>query len=176
VSTWFRTYGFADILDQLLVGAYPVDEEDVQMLSWMGVERVLNLVEDEEYGPGEREAVEAALAAAGIDEHRLRTVDYGELSQDDLEAAVQEVTGWLNEGARIYVHCRAGWQRSPAVAAGVVALREGLDIEDALAYVKSRKPSADPLPHQREDLQRWWQERRTRAQNVDGHGEEPSRG
>jgi len=58
------------------------------------------------------------------------------------------------------VHCRAGWQRSAAVAAGVVALHEGMGIDEALAYVQTRKPSADPLPHQREDLRRWW---RTRA-------------
>jgi protein-tyrosine phosphatase len=161
MSTWFRTYGFADILDQLLVGAYPVDQEDIRMLSWMGVERVLNLVEDEEYAPGEREAVAAALGEAEIEEHRLRTVDYGGLSPGYLEAAVQEVNDWLNEGLRTYVHCRAGWQRSPAVAAGVVALRQGLEIEAALAYVQSRKPSADPLPHQREDLERWWKGRRT---------------
>jgi hypothetical protein len=45
------------------------------------------------------------------------------------------------------------------VAAGVVALRDGLDIEEALAFVQRRKPSADPLPHQREDLRRWWDER-----------------
>ena len=60
---------------------------------------------------------------------------------------------------RIYVHCRAGWQRSAAVAAGVVALRRGIDIDAAVRYVQARKPSADPLPHQRDDLHRWWKAR-----------------
>jgi protein-tyrosine phosphatase len=166
MSSWFRTYGFAEVLDQLLVGAYPVDAEDVQMLSWLGVERVLNLVEDEEYRPGEREAVTQALAAAGIDEHRLRTVDFGRLAAEDLEVAVREVNGWLDQGVRTYVHCRAGWQRSPAVAAGVLALRRGVDVDDALAEIQSRKPSADPLPHQREDLRRWWEARRAGTPGV----------
>jgi hypothetical protein len=44
----------------------------------------------------------------------------------------------------------------------VVAVRKGLEIEDALAFVKRAKPSADPLDHQREDLQRWWDERAVR--------------
>jgi predicted protein tyrosine phosphatase len=57
------------------------------------------------------------------------------------------------------VHCRAGWQRSAAVAAGVVAIREGLEIDDALAAVKQRKPSAHPLPHQIRDLRAWWEGR-----------------
>ena len=67
-----------------------------------------------------------------------------------------QVNDSLDEGVRTYLHCRAGWQRSAAVAAGVVAVRTGREIEDALAYVQRRKPSADPLPHQREDLRRWW--------------------
>ncbi len=159
VSTWFRSYGFADVLDEFLIGAYPLDEDDVRMLAAMHVERILNLVEESEYRPGEREVIEAALASAGIEEHRRNLTDYGGLPADELEGAVQEVLGWLDEGRRVYVHCRAGWQRSAAVAAGVIAIRKGLGLEEALDYVRLRKPTADPLPHQREDLQRWWAER-----------------
>jgi protein-tyrosine phosphatase len=159
VSDWFRSYSYAEVLDQLLIGAYPVDEEDVATLIWLGVERVLNLVEDDEYPPGQREVVETALAGAGIEEDRLRLVDYGRLPAEALENAVQEVLAWLREGARVYVHCRAGWQRSAAVAAGVVALAEGLEIDEALSVVQIRKPTADPMPQQRADLFRWWAER-----------------
>jgi protein-tyrosine phosphatase len=159
VSRWFRSYGFADVFDDLLVGAYPLDRDDVEVLARMGIKRVLNLTEDDEYRPGDRETVERALAEAGIEEQRLHLTDYGSLPPETLEAAVQEVNTWLDEGARTYLHCRAGWQRSAAVAAGVVAVRTGLDIDEALVRVRERKPSADPLPHQREDLQRWWDAR-----------------
>ena len=79
MSAWFLTYGFADVLDDLLIGAYPLDDDDVTMLSRMGIRRVLNLSEDREYGPGERERVQAALAAAGIEEHRVALTDYVQL-------------------------------------------------------------------------------------------------
>jgi protein-tyrosine phosphatase len=160
VSRWFRSYGFAEILDDLLVGAYPLDFDDVAALERAGVRRVLNLAQDEEYREGDRPNVERALAAAGIEERRLMLTDYGELPPDTLDAAVQELNTWLDEGVRAYLHCRAGWQRSAAVAAAVVALRTGREIGEALDYVQDRKPSADPLPHQREDLQRWWDARR----------------
>jgi protein-tyrosine phosphatase len=169
MSSWFRTYGFADAVDGLLIGAYPLDADDVRMLSWMGVERVLNLTEDEEYRPGEREIVEQALASTGLEEHRIPFTDYGALPPAELEQAVQLVNAWLDEGVRLYLHCRAGWQRAAAVAAGVVALRAGVDIDESLAFVQSRKPSADPLPHQREDLRRWWDARA--HQQVEGRGE-----
>jgi protein-tyrosine phosphatase len=163
VSRWFLTYGFADVYDGLLIGAYPVDDRDVEMLERVGIERVLNLVQDSEYRQRDRARVEAALAKAGIEEHRLALVDYGGLPPETLEAAVAEINRWLDEGVRTYVHCRAGWQRSAAVAAGVVAVREALDIDQALAYVQTRKPTADPLPHQREDLKRWWAARSSSA-------------
>jgi protein-tyrosine phosphatase len=156
VSRWFRSYGFADVFDDLLVGAYPLDQADVEALARLRVRRVLNLTEDDEYRPGDREAVERALAAAGIEEWRLSLTDYGGLPPEALEAAVKEVNAWLDQGARTYVHCRAGWQRSAAVAAAVVAARTGVDIDEALDMVQERKPSADPLPHQRADLRRWW--------------------
>jgi protein-tyrosine phosphatase len=159
VSDWFRGYAFADVLDDLLVGAYPLDAADVAVLEGLGIQKILNLVEDEEYEAGQRAIVAQALAEAGIEEDRLSMPDFGHLPPDALEAAVQKVVGWLKDDQRVYVHCRAGWQRSPAVAAGVVALYDGLDIEAALARVRTRKPSADPLEHQHEDLVNWWRSR-----------------
>jgi protein-tyrosine phosphatase len=155
MSSWFRTYGFGEILPALVIGALPRDQEDVDMLAWIGIRRVLNLVEDREYEPGEREAVEAAYDAAGVEEFRLEFVDFGNLVGDSLGAAVDAVAGWLEEDIKVYVHCRAGWQRSAVVAAGVLAVTRGLDADAALRFVQQRKPSADPLPHQRQDLETW---------------------
>jgi protein-tyrosine phosphatase len=159
VSRWFRSYGFAEVLDEFLIGAYPTDERDVGMLARLGIKRVLNLVEDEEYKPGRRQAVERALSETGIVESRIPLTDYGGLPPEELEQAVTTVSGWLDAGERTYLHCRAGWQRSAAIAAGVVAIRRHLDIEDALLFVQRAKPSANPLDHQREDLRRWWESR-----------------
>ncbi len=159
MSSWFRSYGYASVHDRLIVGALPLDEGDVSRLGALGVTRVLNLVQDEEYPRGSRRRVERALADLGILEVRMGTEDYGGLSPALLEAATAQVNGWLDEGEVVYLHCRAGWQRSSAVAAGAIALRDGLDIEAALQQVQRMKRTADPLPHQREDLARWFASR-----------------
>jgi atypical dual specificity phosphatase len=155
VSSWFRSYGYASVYDGLIVGALPLDEADVHMLSGLGVSRVLNLVEDGEYKRGARRKVERALEKSGIGERRLGTEDFGNLSPELLEQATGQVNEWLDEGQIVYLHCRAGWQRSAAVAAGAVALRTGVDLDTALRMVQALKNTAEPLPHQREDLQRW---------------------
>ena len=160
MSNWFETYGYAEVYENLIVGAVPLDLRDVRTLRYLGIERVLNLVQDEEYQPGSRAIVGAALANSGIEEVRLSTVDYGGLTAELLDQSVATISNWLDEHNLVYLHCRAGWQRSATVAGAVIAAREDLDPDAALAVAQARKPSADPLPHQREDLRRWWADRR----------------
>ena len=159
MSGWFEHFGFAEVGDGLLMGAYPQDADDVAALVEAGVTRVFNLVQDVEYDPGAREACVASLAEHGIEERRVELVDYGSLSADQIEDAAQTVLGWLEQGERVYVHCRAGWQRSATVVAAIVALREGVTPWQALDILRRRKPTANPLSHQREDLFRWWERR-----------------
>lgn len=161
MSTWFRSYGYSSVYDHLVVGALPLDETDVRVLATLGVSRVLNLVEDEEYTRNARREVERAFAREGIVEHRLGTEDYGGLTPELLETATAQVNGWLDDGEVVYLHCRAGWQRSAAVAAGAIAIRDGIELDRALLQVQQLKPTADPLPHQREDLSRWFETRRS---------------
>jgi protein-tyrosine phosphatase len=163
MSEWFERYGRAEVADGLVTGAFPCDAEDVAALRADGISRVLNLCEDLEYEEGERDAVEAAFAGAGIRERRVELVDYGGLMPGAIELAATAVAAWLEEGERVYLHCRAGWQRSATVAAAALALRDGIDPEEALARIKRRKPSSEPLPHQLQDLRRWWRLRAIRA-------------
>lgn len=162
MSTWFAIYGFAEVRPGLVLGAYPLDAGDVETLAMIGIARVLNLVEDSEYQPGDRDEVVAALAAHGIAETRMALVDFGRLPADRIEEAVSTLVGWMTRGERSYVHCRAGRQRSAAVAAGAVAVLEAMPVEDALRVVRLRRETADPLPHQRADLIEWWMHRSPR--------------
>lgn len=163
MSDWFDTYGFAVVDDRLVTGGFPLDDGDVQRLvAATGITRVLNLCQDAEYEPGEREAVVAAYAARGIVEHRIDLVDYGDVLPGALEEGVRVVVPWLEAGETVYLHCRAGWQRSATVAAGVLAVRHGVEPDEALGRIRRRKPSAQPLHHQLEGLWRWWRARLAR--------------
>ncbi len=160
MSDWFEHFGFAEVGDDLLMGAYPQDADDVAALAEAGVTAVFNLVQDVEYEQaGGRDACAAALAQAGIGEQRVEVVDYGNLLPEHIELAVATVLAWLEEGERVYVHCRAGMQRSATVAAAIVALHEDVEPLEALKRVRERNPRANPLSHQRQDLLRWWEQR-----------------
>jgi protein-tyrosine phosphatase len=156
MSEWFEHFGFAEVGENLLMGAYPQDAQDVGALADAGVTRIFNLVQDVEYDAGARDTCVAALAAVGIDERRVELVDFGSVPPEQIEAAAQTVLAWLDEGERVYVHCRAGWQRSATVVTAIVALREGVLPNRALELLRVRKPTANPLSHQLADLLDWW--------------------
>jgi predicted protein tyrosine phosphatase len=156
MSEWFENYGFAEVFPELVIGAYPLDADDVAALAARGIRRVLNLSQDSEYRDGERAAVERALAEHGIEETRLGITDFGHLPADQLDEAIRIVVAWMDECVPSYVHCRAGYQRSASVAAGAVAVFSDVDIATALQWVQRHKETADPLPHQRADLLDWW--------------------
>ena len=159
MSGWFAHFGFGQVGDGLLIGAYPQDADDVAALVEAGVTCVFNLVQDVEYEDGGREACETALADAGILEERVEVIDFGNLLPGHIERAVQTVRPWLADGESVYVHCRAGMQRSATVAAAIIALEEGVEPTEALRRVSERNPRANPLEHQRQDLVRWWKAR-----------------
>ncbi len=159
MSEWFEQYGFGEVHPHLVVGAVPLDANDVQAVADQQVDRVLNLVQDPEYPEGARLEVEIGLSTNAIEEARVQVVDFGNLSPTALESAVTQVDRWLSDGHTVYLHCRAGWQRSATVAAGVIAIREAIPIELALERLRARKPTARPLPHQAQDLLAWWSAR-----------------
>ena len=145
---------------RLYVGAFPVDADDVAVLSELGIQTVVNLCQDSEYPAGSRAVVEAAIRDAGIAEQRVEFVDFGRFESARLEAAVGEVLLALQGGRRVYLHCRAGQQRASAVAAGALALRDRLSLDQALEEIWESKPGARPLDPQLEDLRAWYKRRR----------------
>ena len=156
MSQWFQDYGFAEVFPELMIGAYPLDGDDVDELVACGVRHVLNLAEEAEYDEVQRTVVAAVLARHEITEVRLSIIDFGHLPAEGLDQAVSTVVGWMDECVPSYVHCRAGWQRSASVAAGAIAVFNDVDISTALDWVRAHKSTANPLPHQRADLLNWW--------------------
>lgn len=155
MSEWFERYGFGAVADGLLTGALPADAGDVAALRQAGVTRVVALVDDAEWAEGERAAVETAYAEAGIEELRLPSQDFGNVLPGVLERAALVAGEWLEEGETVYVHCRAGWQRSTTAAAAILIARDDLDPDDALRAIRRRREDARPLDHQVRDLHRW---------------------
>jgi protein tyrosine phosphatase (PTP) superfamily phosphohydrolase (DUF442 family) len=135
----------------IYAGRMPHATMHVDALAAEGVEAVINLCEDHEYWAGEREAIEAAYAAAGIAEHRLAVPDGATIPPDVLDRAVAATVG----GEIIYVHCRGGRERSAAAAVALLATRSGVEIDEALRTAEECWPTCRPTPWQLAGVRAW---------------------
>ncbi|MEF8881561.1 MAG: dual specificity protein phosphatase [Halapricum sp.] len=75
----------------------------------------------------------------------------------DFEAAVGTMLDLLVDHT-VFVHCRAGVSRSGAVTAAALAVRRDISVEEAVAFVRERRPMVRPHPHLRDQAERFVEE------------------
>lgn len=83
-------------------------------------------------------------------------------SQRTMILAFEPVTGqintWLSDGKTVVVHCLAGQQRSPAVAAAYLLKYADLSLEEAVRHIRAKRPDAFFWQiNFRDALERWAQ-------------------
>ncbi len=67
------------------------------------------------------------------------------LRQERLALALARAEALVNQAAPIYLHCMAGYERSPLLAVGLTARLRGIDPLAALAWVRRCHPMAMPI-------------------------------
>lgn len=55
---------------------------------------------------------------------------------------VQQIDTQLQNNKQVVVHCLAGQQRSPAVVAAYLISKRGMELEDAIRFVREKKKDA----------------------------------
>jgi hypothetical protein len=142
----------------------PHEAAHADALADAGVGLVLNMCEDSEYRPGQRDDMSRAYESYGIEETRaLRLADLGDHPLDLFDTAVRLVEDARLSGRNVVVHCRGGRERSAAIVAAALVAKEGLTVEQAIERMRSIAPQAAPLPGQRSALELWTSRRRERV-------------
>ena len=124
--------------DRLWVGAF-VPPEDVKLLVRMGVTTVISLQSDEDLGAYKInfKKLTKAYDLAGIELRRIAVPDFDEQAMTaDLERSVAEVEVALAPPyAKVYLHCTAGVNRAPTVAAAYLIRARGFSAQQACDFV-----------------------------------------
>ena len=81
--------------------------------------------------------------------------DMGTPRAEDLDVAVAFMETALHLGGQVYVHCRAGVQRTGAIAAAWFARQQRCSVDEALAQLRERRPDFEPLIYQTRAAQSW---------------------
>jgi protein-tyrosine phosphatase len=134
---------FDQILPQLFVGSRPRVAEDVDELAReAGISAVLNLQTDEDMSwyDIDWQNLEAHYRKTEIEVVRCPVRDFDpEDLREKLPECVHKLKELLEAGRTVYLHCTAGVNRSPTVAAAYLHRCRGWDVENAVAYVKERR-------------------------------------
>lgn len=152
--------------NQLLAGRNPLTVVDVVELQARGVTHVVDLREDAEWSAPGRFGAEAVaeLDVRGIKRLAVPVRDQAAPPGHVLEAAVRWIRDALKApDAKVFVHCRAGRERTGAVLAAYL-VSCGAPLDAALTMLRSRCGAA-PLPAQVAAV-REWASSRTVGRNV----------
>lgn len=143
-SLWFsramwllgRWHWWDQVEGGLLFGAVPSPRE-LRQLATMGVGAVVNLCEEFEGHTRE-------LAAAGLVQLHLPTLDYHCPTEDDLVRGITFIFEHRSATTSVYVHCKAGRGRSAAMVLCYLMAAHGIDAREAYARVKAARSHVTP--------------------------------
>ncbi len=125
---------------QLAIGPMPRSDRHWQQLEDAGIHsRFSCCYPDEE---------SALVLPPGWTSDRVSLPDHRQqepLQQERLALALARAETLVNQAAPIYLHCMAGYERSPLLAVGLTARLRGIDPLAALAWVRRCHPMAMPI-------------------------------
>ncbi len=142
---------------RIAAGRNPLSVRDVADLRAAGITHVLDLREENEWAAPRfgGDAVEA-MAKMGINRMHLPVTDMGAPNPLDFDRA----NAWIEKAlalpnAKVYLHCRAGMERTAAIALAFWIAREGISYDAAFRNLKGKRPIFKPLPSQERAVKEW---------------------
>lgn len=152
-----KPFEYSRISPCLLAGRHPLTGEDVAQLIAEGVSHILDLRESSEWLPPRlgQEAL-TAIEQQGLVRGHVAITDGAAPTRDNFARCVAFLDDALsNPQAQIYVHCRAGMERTAAILIAWYARRERLSYDEALQQLQAKRSVLHPLPWQEEATRLW---------------------
>lgn len=152
-----RSFTWDEIAPGVHAGRAPIFRRDIWRLRARGVTHILDLREDHEWdGPGRRGgSAIAEIDMLGMSRLCVAIRDMGTPSARHLDEAVAYLDAALHLGGSVYVHCRAGVQRTGAIAAAWYARQQRCSIDEAVDLLRERRPDFEPMVFQVMAAREW---------------------
>jgi len=126
------------IQPNLFVGPAPMDDDDFRELKALNITAILSLQTEEDDSAGAIENERNTAIAAGMTFTNLPVNDFDRLElARKLPECVKALDQVLARGDTLYLHCTAGVNRSPTVAAAYLHWSLGWPLEKALEHIET---------------------------------------
>lgn len=156
-----KPFEYSQVEERIYAGRAPLSGRDVEQLKQLGVTDVVDLREPGEWNAQGRMGDQALQAAEilGIQRTWLPVADLGAPEPSVLHSARELVRALRADKSRtLYIHCRAGIERTATVLAAATASLDGVGFTAALERLREGRPTFNPLPNQRSGAKRWLRE------------------
>lgn len=134
---------------QLAVGPIPLGEQRQTLILEQGIRSMLTLCSEAEGTPPYKLCSQVSWTRLVLpDSHCSESVDVA-----DFAKAVDQAYEYIQAFAPLYVHCVAGMERSPSVCVGYLYKYRGMELWEALNWVKQANPRTNILDSQLKAIQ-----------------------
>lgn len=155
-------------IDQhIVLGAIPLGPEHAERLvEQEEISAVLTMLEDFEVAKGLVEPISAQQwADKKIDHLQIQAKDFIGVPVDQIQEGVAFLEKHINQGKKVYVHCKAGRGRSATIVVAYLLKKKyaGTNTEFKDAYkdihdfVKRKRPQINLNPNQQQSIERYYE-------------------
>lgn len=145
---WRWTLNWNSITSNIIVGSCPRSPGDIdRMVDEAGIDAILNLQSNLCFEALKipYDAIRKRAVERGVRLERVEIRDFDHADQSlMLPVAVRLLNSLLARGMKVYVHCTAGINRATLTTVGHLTFVQQMDLEEAVAIVKSARPVAHP--------------------------------
>jgi len=153
-----KPFKFDEVADRLFAGRNPLTMQDIESLVARGVTHILSLYEGWEWERSDRfgrEAV-ATIERMGLQRVLRPITDGGAPTETDFDTAWECLNSWFDQpNTSVYVHCRAGHERTGAILIACYARKHGVHRYKAKELLRQARPKIKLLPEQRAATIAW---------------------
>jgi protein-tyrosine phosphatase len=157
VYTRVKPFEYSRITERILAGRNPLTHRDIDQLAQQGVTHILDLRQPREWMPPN--FGEDALTAAeecGIVRLSLPVRDVTPPTPEDYDAAHIFLSDTLaRENTQVYIHCRAGMERTAGILLAYLAHSEGISYDSAYEKARAARPVLQPTWEQEQATRVW---------------------
>lgn len=129
------------------IGSKPYAHQREAIVAF-GIRTVVTLDE-----PSQAEALD--WGRRGVEFIALSTTDWIRIPFERFDRAVTVIGEHRAAGRRVLLHCLAGQNRAPTVAAAVICHASGVAVDEALAAIRQVRLVSAPTEEQEKSLRRW---------------------
>lgn len=150
---------FSEIAPQLWLGGAPTYPRDYAFLTENGITAVVNI-------RAERDDDQEFYRQRDINYLRLHVYDMTVPGSAELEAGAVFIDEQVRQGRTVLVHCAKGRGRSAVLLAAYLVGYRGMTFDEAVAFMKARRPLVKQETRHRRAVERWLAERAQSAEHT----------